>query len=67
MCHSLRLHDLRHTFATLMIGMGIDLKVVQEQMGHADIATTANVYGHPTEERKRSGAPAVSNLIFGVA
>lgn len=41
-------HELRHTSATLMILNGVPLEVVSEQLGHASITTTANLYGHLT-------------------
>ncbi|PZR62535.1 MAG: site-specific integrase [Chloroflexi bacterium] len=43
-----RFHDLRHAFATLMIEAGEDLGVVSRILGHAELATTANVYAHLT-------------------
>ncbi len=39
-------HDLRHTAASLMIGAGTPMKVIQERLGHVDFATTANIYSH---------------------
>lgn len=39
-------HDLRHTNATLLLQQGINLKVIQERLGHKDISTTANIYSH---------------------
>lgn len=39
-------HDLRHSAAAILIGMGIHPKVIQEFMGHSDIAVTMNVYWH---------------------
>jgi hypothetical protein len=39
-------HDLRHTAATLMLQQSIHPKVVQERLGHADIALTLNTYSH---------------------
>lgn len=42
-------HDLRHTHATLLHEDGVNLKVIQERLGHADIATTMNVYSHMTK------------------
>lgn len=39
-------HQLRHTFATLMLGLGIPIKVVSELLGHSDIGITANTYSH---------------------
>src|SRR5262249_56601458 len=41
-----RLHDLRHTAASLMIQAGYPPKMLQEIMGHASITTTLDLYGH---------------------
>jgi Phage integrase family len=42
----LRLHDLRHGFASLLIDQGNDLKMVSEALGHSTIQITADLYGH---------------------
>ena len=42
----IRFHDLRHSAATLLLGMGIHPKIVQEILGHSSIAMTMNVYSH---------------------
>jgi integrase len=42
----MRFHDLRHSAATLLLSMGVQLKVVQELLGHSSIDITANVYSH---------------------
>lgn len=42
----IRLHDLRHTAATLMLAKGIELHVVSRTLGHASISVTADIYGH---------------------
>lgn len=55
----IRFHDLRHTAATLMIGMGIDLKTVKEICGHKDIATTMN-YAHVLGENLKNVARSFS-------
>jgi integrase len=43
---ALRLHDLRHSCASLLIASGQPLKVVSERLGHSNIGITADVYGH---------------------
>lgn len=42
----MRFHDLRHSTATLLLSMGVPLKVVQELLGHSSVDITANVYSH---------------------
>lgn len=42
----IRLHDLRHTHASLLLGAGVPIKVVSERLGHTTIAMTMDVYGH---------------------
>lgn len=41
-----RFHDLRHGAATLLLGMGVHPKIVQERLGHHDIGTTMDTYSH---------------------
>lgn len=41
-----RFHDIRHTYASLLLAQGESLHYVKEQMGHASIQTTVDVYGH---------------------
>lgn len=43
---STRIHDLRHTHATLMLKAGVHPKVVSERLGHANIAITLDTYSH---------------------
>ena len=40
------LHECRHTFASMLIASGLNLKSVSVYMGHADISTTLDIYGH---------------------
>jgi integrase len=42
----IRFHDLRHSVATLLLSMGVDMKVIQEILGHSNIAMTADTYTH---------------------
>jgi hypothetical protein len=49
----LRLHDLRHSYASLAFAAGVPLQVVSESLGHASIAITAGIYVHLLDESKR--------------
>ncbi len=42
----IRLHDLRHTHATLMLRQGVHPKVVSERLGHSSVAITLDTYSH---------------------
>jgi len=60
--YNFRFHDLRHTAATRMTEVGIDLAVVQEILGHSDIKTTMR-YAHPVPERKLKAIEALNDYI----
>lgn len=55
-----RVHDLRHTHASLLFASGADMKYVQERLGHENIETTMDVYIHVTEKTKKK---ALDNFI----
>jgi integrase len=55
----LRMHDLRHTYASMMLDSGADIVDVQHALGHTQLKTTA-VYLHLTEGRKRARADAAA-------
>lgn len=42
----IRSHDLRHTSATLLINQGVHAKIISERLGHGNITTAMNIYGH---------------------
>ena len=46
MSANFRFQDLRHTCATLLLRQGVNLKFVQELLGHGDVNLTLNVYSH---------------------
>lgn len=46
----IRFHDMRHTCATLLLSMKVDMKVIQEILGHSTIAMTAGIYAHVSYE-----------------
>ena len=54
----IRLHDVRHTYATLALKAGVHAKVVSERLGHSSIAITLDLYSHVTPGMARgSGRP----------
>jgi integrase len=57
------LHAARHTYAELALAGGVRLDVVSRQLGHASIATTANVYSHDTDEAAHEAAQRVGGIL----
>ncbi|MDY4112983.1 MAG: site-specific integrase [Roseburia sp.] len=49
---NIRFHDLRHTFASLLIESDVSMKVVQELLGHSTISTSMDIYTHISGEKK---------------
>lgn len=47
-------HTLRHTFTTRMCEAGVNVKVIQEALGHTDISTTLNIYTDVTKELRKT-------------
>jgi integrase len=61
----IRLHDLRHTHATLYLRAGVHPKIVSERLGHANISITMDVYSHALPTMQREAAAQVAALIYG--
>lgn len=61
----IRLHDLRHTHATLALEAGVNPKIVSERLGHATVAFTLDVYSHALQHLQREAADRVAALVFG--
>ena len=59
-------HILRHTFATRLCESGINLKVIQDVLGHADVSTTMNIYIDVTKELKKREIAAFEDYQAGV-
>jgi integrase len=59
----LRIHDLRHTYASLALQRGVPLLVVSRQLGHASIAITADTYGHLAPDATREAATAWEAIL----
>jgi len=62
----IRLHDLRHSFATFMLTAGADLKSISSALGHSTIAITANTYAHVTEALHESNAAKLDVALGAV-
>lgn len=58
-----RFHDLRHTYAVLAIQSGVDIKTVQENLGHHTAAFTLDVYGHVSEQMQKEAAARMEAVI----
>jgi len=58
-----RLHDLRHSYASLLLESGVDLKTVSTALGHSSVATTGNIYAHVTHSLKRDAADKLDDAI----
>jgi integrase len=61
----IRFHDLRHTYASLLIAQGAHPKYIQAQLGHASIQTTLDRYGHLMPDVHAAEARKLDRLVFG--
>lgn len=59
----IRLHDLRHVAATLMLSAGVDIKVVSETLGHSDTRITRDIYQSVLDDLARDAAEKVVQLV----
>ena len=59
-----RFHDLRHTFASLLIEQGENIKYIQSQLGHSNPTVTLNVYAHLMKPANQEAACRLENAIF---
>ncbi len=60
----IRLHDLRHTHATLALQAGVHPKVVSERLGHATVSITLDTYSHAIPAMEEEAAAKVAALVF---
>lgn len=60
-----RFHDLRHTFATLALQNGVDIKTVSGMLGHFSAGFTLDTYAHVTTAAKREAARTMGNILSG--
>jgi integrase len=64
MLPSIRLHDLRHTHATLALQAGIHPKVVSERLGHATVSITLDTYSRAIPAMQEEAAALIAGLVF---
>lgn len=60
---NVHIHDLRHANASLLINMGVPVKVISEHLGHCDTRTTENIYAHVFAETRAKAADAISQAL----
>ena len=60
---AIRLHDARHTHASLMLKQGIHPKIVQERLGHASIQMTLDIYSHVTPGLQQAAAEGFDRML----
>lgn len=59
----MRVHDLRHAAATLLLAQGMDMRYLADQLGHADQSLTARVYAHVIPELQRAGVSKLDEAL----
>lgn len=62
---AIRLHDLRHTHATLLLKAGVNIKIVSERLGHASVNITWNTYQHVVPGMQAAAAAQFAALVGG--
>lgn len=61
----IRLHDIRHTNCTQLLMNGVDMKTMQERLGHSDYSITANTYSHVLSEVDKHASEVADTVMFG--
>jgi integrase len=61
----IRFHDLRHTYASLLIDQGENIKYIQKQLGHSSPTVTLNVYAHLMRPVNHEAMDRLENTLFG--
>lgn len=59
----LRLHDLRHTYTTLALASGVDIKTISQNLGHSSTQFTMNKYSHSTQSMQKEGAGKIDEFL----
>jgi integrase len=59
----MRFHDLRHSAATLLLAAGVHIKVVQEMLGHSNVNTTLQMYGHVLPDMQQTAIDKLNDMF----
>ena len=59
----IRFHDLRHSCASLLLANGVNMKEIQQWLGHSNFNTTANIYSHIDSSSKEKSANVIANIL----
>jgi integrase len=60
---NIRIHDLRHSCASLLLKLGLNMKQIQEWLGHSQYSTTADIYTHLDMELKKEGVIKIDDFL----
>ena len=63
-CPRIRFHDLRHTYASLLIEKNVNIKYISNQLGHTNPTTTLNIYTHLMKQDNQEVVCELENTIF---
>ena len=58
-----RLHDARHTHATLMLEQGVNWKIISERLGHGSVAMTLDLYAHASPGLQKAAAEGFDKVL----
>jgi len=61
--HGIRLHDARHTHATLMLEQGVNWKIISERLGHGSVAMTLDLYAHASPGLQQAAAQGFDRVF----
>ena len=62
---NIRLHDLRHSCATLLLAQGVNPRVVMETLGHSQVSLTLNTYSHVLPALQQDAAARMNAILGG--